>query len=122
MEAHSDRSAGLVTFARSAVLADVSGDGDFRLVLADVKLQPDKRSRLKVYKGTLLTSDQVLPDIPSSLISFHTDNLDVRVPGLAPELVMFKLQFCLCSNRGRVWLRFAHLQEQQTFFQVLRAS
>ncbi|XP_068898520.1 Bardet-Biedl syndrome 1 protein [Tenebrio molitor] len=104
LEAHSDRSAGLVTFARSAVLADVSGDGDFRLVLADVKLQPDKRSRLKVYKGTLLTSDQVLPDIPSSLISFHTDNLDVRVPAIGvacgSDLLIYKnnkpfFKFCV---------------------------
>ncbi|RZC38478.1 BBS1 and/or ACBP domain containing protein [Asbolus verrucosus] len=94
LEAHSDRSAGLTTFARNAILADISGDGDHRLVLTDIKLQSDKRSRLKVYKGTLLTSDQVLPDIPSSVISFYTDDLEPKVPAIAvacgSDLLIFK--------------------------------
>lgn len=94
MEAHSDRSAGLNTFARNAILADVCGDGDFRLVLTDVRFESDKRSRLKVYKGTLLTSDQVLPDIPSSLISFYTEDLEPRIPAIAvacgSDLLIYK--------------------------------
>ncbi|XP_044260139.1 Bardet-Biedl syndrome 1 protein homolog [Tribolium madens] len=120
LEAHSDRSAGLNTFARSAILADVCGDGDFRLVLTDVKFEADKRSRLKVYKGTLLTSDQVLPDIPSSLISFYSDELEPRVPSIAvacgSDLLIYKnskpfYKFCVPPSpitplEEETWKRF----------------
>lgn len=75
-------------------MADVSGDGDFKLVLTDIKLEADKRSRLKVYKGTFLTSDQVLPDVPSSVISFYTDELEPRVPAIGvacgSDLLIYK--------------------------------
>lgn len=80
MEAHSDRSAGLKTLPRNAILADASGDGYFRLIITDLKLD-DGRSRLKIYKGTLLTTDQPLQDVPSSVISFYADHLEPRVPG-----------------------------------------
>lgn len=76
-----DRSAGLQTLPGALVLADLAGDGDHRLVLADLCLKPDARSRLKVYRGTVLASDQILPDIPSCLISFYTDSSEQRIPG-----------------------------------------
>lgn len=81
MDAHSDRSAGLTTLPKNAVLSDVAGDGDYRLVLIDLKLENNVRSRLKVYKGTVLSSDQTLPDIPCGIISFYTENGEFNVPG-----------------------------------------
>lgn len=76
-----DRNAGLYIVPRCLVLADLSGDGDHRLVLTDIKLENGEKSRLKVYKGTVLVADQTLPDIPSSVISFYSDNSDFKVPG-----------------------------------------
>lgn len=81
MEAHSDRSAGLTTLPRNLVLSDVSGDGDFRLVLVDLKLENNVKSKLKIYKGTAQIADQILPDIPSGIISFYSENVDRSVPG-----------------------------------------
>lgn len=80
LEAHSDRNAGLTTIPRSLVLADIAGDGDYRLVLTDLSME-DCKSRLKMYKGTALYSDQPLPDTACGIISFYTDILEPRIPG-----------------------------------------
>ncbi|XP_022916121.1 BBSome complex member BBS1 [Onthophagus taurus] len=94
LEAHLDRSAGLTTLPRSLVLADVTGDGDHKLVLTDLKFASNERSRLKVYKGTLLTTDQTLPETPSSLITFYTNSYDSKIPAIAvacgTELLIYK--------------------------------
>lgn len=81
LEAHTDRSAGLTTFPRNVVFADITGSGDYHLVLTDLKLENDTKSRLKVYKGTMLSSDQPLPNVPSCVISFYADQLEPRIPG-----------------------------------------
>ncbi|GJQ85344.1 hypothetical protein Trydic_g12650 [Trypoxylus dichotomus] len=94
LEAHFDRSASLTTLPRNLVLADVSGDGEYRLVLIDLKLGTTERSRLKVYKGTVLITDQTLPDIPSSIVSFYASSYDTKIPvvGVAcgPDLLIYK--------------------------------
>ncbi|KAJ8970106.1 hypothetical protein NQ314_001396 [Rhamnusium bicolor] len=82
LEAHSDRTAGVTTLPRNAELVDVAGDGDYRLVITDLNLQNDNRSRLKVYKGSL-TSDIILPDVPNSLITFYPNQLEPRIPAVA---------------------------------------
>lgn len=81
LEAHSDRSSNLTVLPRNLVLADVSSDGDHRLVLTDLKIETEHKSRLKVYRGTVLTSDQTLPDLPSGVISFYTDEIEPKIPG-----------------------------------------
>lgn len=81
LEAHTDRSAGLTTLPGNMVLADVAGTGDHHLVLTDLKFNKDTKCRLKIYKGTLLISDQPLPDIPSSVVGFYADQLEPRIPG-----------------------------------------
>ncbi|XP_017775574.1 PREDICTED: Bardet-Biedl syndrome 1 protein [Nicrophorus vespilloides] len=125
LDAHSDRGAGLQVLLNGAVLADVAGDGDHRLVVADVKLQPDTRSRLKVYRGTLLTSDQTLPDIPSAVITFYPDNLEPKVPAVGItcglDLLMYKnnkpyFKFSVPSLpisalEDEVWTKFKHKNE-----------
>lgn len=76
------------------MLADLAGDGDHRLVLADLCLKTDARSRLKVYRGTVLASDQVLSDIPSCLISFYTDSSEQKIPGNF---------LCTCNNNRYIF-------------------
>ncbi|KAK4876426.1 hypothetical protein RN001_012848 [Aquatica leii] len=94
LEAHCDRSADLTIFPKNLVLSDISGDGEYRLVLVDVKFGEGVYARLKVYKGTVLVSDQALPDVPSALISFYVDTIEPRVPvvGLAcgSDLLIYK--------------------------------
>ncbi|KAK5645322.1 hypothetical protein RI129_006622 [Pyrocoelia pectoralis] len=94
LEAHSDRSAGLTTLPKNLLLANVCGDGDYRLVLVDVNFNEDVSARLKVYKGTMLCSDQSLPDVPCALISFYVDNIQPKLPVLGvacgSDLLIYK--------------------------------
>ncbi|CAG9759500.1 unnamed protein product [Ceutorhynchus assimilis] len=94
LEAHTDRSAALTTLPRNAILADIAGTGDYHLVITDLKFEKDTKCRLKVYKGTLLTSDQALANVPNSLISFYADQLEPRIPVVAvacsSELFLYK--------------------------------
>ncbi|KAL1490258.1 hypothetical protein ABEB36_012984 [Hypothenemus hampei] len=80
LEAHTDRSANLITLPRNAILADISGTGDYNLVITDLKFKTDNKSRLKTFRGTILISDQALPSLPNSLISFFADRLEPRIP------------------------------------------
>ncbi|XP_030761918.1 Bardet-Biedl syndrome 1 protein homolog [Sitophilus oryzae] len=94
LEAHTDRGAGLTTLPRNAILTDIVGNGDYHLVITDLKLDNDTKSRLKVYKGTLMTHDQALSNTPNSVISFYADLNEPRIPvvGVAcgSELFLYK--------------------------------
>ncbi|XP_060528580.1 Bardet-Biedl syndrome 1 protein homolog [Cylas formicarius] len=94
LEAYVDRSAGLRTLPRNAVLADVTGDGSYRLVLTDINLEYYSQSRLKSYNGTQLVSDEILHDVPNSLITFYCDELEPRIPAIGvacgSDLFMYK--------------------------------
>uniref|UniRef100_A0AAR5QFK4 Bardet-Biedl syndrome 1 N-terminal domain-containing protein n=1 Tax=Dendroctonus ponderosae TaxID=77166 RepID=A0AAR5QFK4_DENPD len=117
LEAHTDRSAGLTTLPGNMVLADVAGTGDYHLVLTDLKFNQDTKCRLKVYKGTLLVSDQPLPDIPSSVVGFYADQLEPRIPVVAvacgselfayknlKPFYKFRVPFCpLVDEEAGVW-------------------
>ncbi|XP_066144542.1 Bardet-Biedl syndrome 1 protein homolog [Euwallacea fornicatus] len=125
LEAHTDRCAALTTLPRNAVLADISGTGDYHLVITDLKFDKDTKCRLKVYKGTLLTTDQPLANIPSSVISFYADQLEPRIPVVAvacgSELFLYKNQkpfykfrvpFCpLTREESDIWTRIVETKE-----------
>lgn len=89
LDAHLDRSAGLNTLPKNAILSNVAGDGENRLVITDLKLKKDMKCRLKVYKGTVVTTDTALPDVPSSIISFYHDRLNPRTPGKKTHGISF---------------------------------
>ncbi|XP_061611812.1 Bardet-Biedl syndrome 1 protein isoform X2 [Phyllopteryx taeniolatus] len=86
LDAHYDPVAGLRTFTSCVALADLSGDGDGRLVVADLGGGGGGGSaamKLKVYRGTALTSESVLLDLPCGLVSFFMDLHEPRVPAVA---------------------------------------
>ncbi|XP_050310813.1 Bardet-Biedl syndrome 1 protein homolog [Anthonomus grandis grandis] len=125
LEAHTDRGADLFTLPRNAILTDVSGSGDFHLVITDLKLDKETKSRLKVYKGTMLISDQALPNMPCSVVSFYGDYMEPRIPVIAvasgSELFLyknlkpfykFKLPFCpLIQEESDIWSQIALTKE-----------
>ena len=51
LDAHNDPLAAIYTFSSCLVLSDLTGDGDHRLVLADLGTG-DFNMKLRVYKGT----------------------------------------------------------------------
>ncbi|XP_028143279.1 Bardet-Biedl syndrome 1 protein isoform X2 [Diabrotica virgifera virgifera] len=81
LEAFYEQNSNLTTLPGNAVLADVNGDGNYNLVITDIKLEKN-RSRMRVYKGTS-SIDIALPDVPSCVISFYTDELEPRIPAVA---------------------------------------
>lgn len=71
-------------------LCDLRSDNYHTLVVADLcPLQPtntDGRSRLKVFKGTTLISEQSVLGIPSAVVSLYIDeNVVPKVPGKCPN-------------------------------------
>ncbi|KAM9773056.1 Bardet-Biedl syndrome 1 protein isoform X3 [Syngnathus typhle] len=85
LDAHFDPVAGLRTFTSCAALADLSGDGDGRLVVADLGGGGGGGAsmKLKVYGGTALSSESVLLDLPCGLAAFFMDLHEPRVPAVA---------------------------------------
>ncbi|XP_057671410.1 Bardet-Biedl syndrome 1 protein homolog isoform X2 [Diorhabda carinulata] len=81
LEAFYEQNNDLITLPGNAVLSDINGDGNYNLIINDIKLDKN-RSRMRIYKGTS-SSDFPLPDVPNSIISFYTDELEPRIPAIA---------------------------------------
>lgn len=82
LTAHIDPLATLYTFTSCMTLADLNGDGDHKLIIADLGTgQYDMK--LKVYKGTSLVSENTLLDLPTAVTTFFMDSVEPRVPAIA---------------------------------------
>lgn len=78
LNAYKDHLAGVKCFSSCIELADVNGDGDFKLIIADAQ------RRLKVFSGTSLVNDSALMTVPAAVASFYMDYRDeVRRPNVA---------------------------------------
>ncbi|KAM7381008.1 hypothetical protein PAMA_012038 [Pampus argenteus] len=81
LDAHYDPVACLNTFSSCVALADLSGDGESRLVVGDLGGQAGMK--LKVYRGTALLSESSLLDLPAGLVAFFMDLHEPRIPAIA---------------------------------------
>ena len=77
LNAWTDPVSSLHAFSPCVRLADISADGDYRLLVADA----DKK--LKVYKGTSLQSEHTLMERPSALECYYTDQAKPQLPNIA---------------------------------------
>uniref|UniRef100_A0A1A7XV17 BBSome complex member BBS1 n=1 Tax=Iconisemion striatum TaxID=60296 RepID=A0A1A7XV17_9TELE len=82
LDAHYDPVAGLYTFSSCVDLADLSGDGESRLVVGDLGTG-SSGMKLKVYRGTALMSESMLLDLPAGLVAFFMDLHEPRIPAVA---------------------------------------
>lgn len=82
LDAHYDPMAGLYTFSSCVNLADLSGQGEKRLLVGDLG-SSTSGMKLKVYHGTTLSSESVLLDLPAGLVSFFMDLHEPRIPAVA---------------------------------------
>ncbi|XP_041829644.1 Bardet-Biedl syndrome 1 protein [Melanotaenia boesemani] len=82
LDAHHDPVAGLYTFSSCVDLADLSGDGESRLVVGDLGTG-SSGMKLKVYRGTALMSESTLLDLPAGLVAFFMDLHEPRIPAVA---------------------------------------
>ncbi|KAM9336062.1 BBSome complex member BBS1 [Symphorus nematophorus] len=84
LDAHYDPVAGLHTFSSCVDLADLSGDGESRLVVGDLGSGSSAAGmKLKVYRGTALMSESALLDLPAGLVAFFMDLHEPRIPAVA---------------------------------------
>jgi Bardet-Biedl syndrome 1 protein len=77
LQAFHDPVAGLKCFGQAIRFVDLAGDGDFRLIVADL----DKR--LKVFRGTGVSSTHTLLEQPVAAAVFYPDNVQPRTPSIA---------------------------------------
>ncbi|XP_044536090.1 Bardet-Biedl syndrome 1 protein isoform X4 [Gracilinanus agilis] len=82
LDAHYDPMANIHTFSACLALADLHGDGEYKLVVGD--LGPNGRQpRLKVLKGPSVLTESPLPSLPSAATAFLMDPHEPRTPALA---------------------------------------
>ena len=77
LHAWHDPVAGLKAYSSCVRLADISDDGDSKLLVAG------SDCKLRIYKGTSLLSENVLLDAPVSICAFHPDANRPRTPSVA---------------------------------------
>ncbi|XP_042295792.1 Bardet-Biedl syndrome 1 protein isoform X2 [Sceloporus undulatus] len=82
LDAHYDPVANLYTFSSCVTLADLYGDGDYKLVVGDLGLTGNEM-KLKVYQGIGLLSENALPDLPVSVATFLMEQHEPRMPAVA---------------------------------------
>ena len=82
LEAHKDPLSNIYTFSSCLALSDLSGDGDYRLVVADLGTG-DFNMKLRVYKGTQLITENTLIDLPTGVVTFHMDSTHPPIPAIA---------------------------------------
>lgn len=63
-------------------MSDLKNDDYYKLIAAEISLDIVSKSKLKVYKGTSLISEQGLPGIPSAVESLYSDENDLKTPSM----------------------------------------
>ncbi|XP_059961510.1 Bardet-Biedl syndrome 1 protein isoform X3 [Mesoplodon densirostris] len=82
LDAHYDPMANIHTFSACLQLADLHGDGEYKLVVGD--LGPGgQQPRLKVLKGPTVLSESPLPALPAAAATFLMEQHEPRTPALA---------------------------------------
>ncbi|XP_059565970.1 Bardet-Biedl syndrome 1 protein isoform X1 [Myotis daubentonii] len=82
LDAHYDPLANIHTFSACLALADLHGDGEYKLVVGD--LGPGgQQPRLKVLKGPRVLTESPLPELPAAAATFLKDHHEPRTPALA---------------------------------------
>ena len=73
---------GIYTHSSCICFSDLHGDGDHKLIIADIS-QSHQSLRLNVYKGTSILAQLTLIDCPSGVVSFYMNTGEPRIPAIA---------------------------------------
>lgn len=96
MDAQSEQHTTLRAVSTFLSLADLKNDNYYKLIAVEIpnEFHGDAKSKLKVFKGAQLISEQGLPGIPSSVQTLHVDDNDPRIPVIAvtigPSVYFYK--------------------------------
>lgn len=80
LDALSDGTAGLQTISPCMSVCDLKCDNYFKLVAAEIPFSLDSKPRLRVYKGTQVIHEQMIPGIPSSVQSLYIEETQPKMP------------------------------------------
>ena len=69
-------------FLSCVALCDLTGDGDTKLVVADLGTG-NYNMKLRVYKGTQMISENTIIDLPTGVVTIHMDQTEPRIPAIA---------------------------------------
>ena len=69
------------TFSSCISLSDLNGDGDFKLVIADLGTGAYNMT-IKVLKGTSVLQQNALLDLPTGVVSLYMDTTEPRTPAV----------------------------------------
>lgn len=63
-------------------VCDLRNDGYYMMIVGEIPLTLDSKKppRLRVYKGNQVVSEQGLPGVPSSVVSFYIDEIEPKMP------------------------------------------
>ncbi|XP_004618503.2 Bardet-Biedl syndrome 1 protein isoform X1 [Sorex araneus] len=82
LDAHYDPKANIHTFSSCLALADLHGDGEYKLVVGDLGPR-GRQPSLKVLKGPTVLSENPLPALPTAATTFLMEQHEPRTPALA---------------------------------------
>ncbi|XP_045153203.1 Bardet-Biedl syndrome 1 protein isoform X2 [Echinops telfairi] len=74
--------ANIHTFSSCLALADLHGDGEYKLVVGDLGPR-EQQPRLKVLKGPMVLTESPLPALPAAAVTFLMGQHEPRTPALA---------------------------------------
>lgn len=61
-------------------VCDLKNDDYYKLIAAEIPFSLVSKPRLRVYKGTQVVNEQLLPGIPSSVQSLYIDESQPKMP------------------------------------------
>lgn len=79
--AHSDPLSTFYTFSSCMTFSDLVGDGEYKLVIADLGTGT-YNMKLKVFKGNTILQENPLLDLPTGVVAVYMDKTEPRTPGI----------------------------------------
>lgn len=82
LDAQSEHQTTLRTLSTCLSLRNLKNDNYHQLIAAEIPSDLNGKSKLRVYKGTQLISEQVLPGVPAAVESYYIDENEPKVPSI----------------------------------------
>ncbi|XP_008208801.1 Bardet-Biedl syndrome 1 protein homolog isoform X1 [Nasonia vitripennis] len=73
----------MYTLPNGIDMLDVTGDGDARLIIADLGSSTLDDTKLRVFKGADQATEHAMTDVPCSVVGFYTENGEKKSAALA---------------------------------------
>lgn len=100
--AHHDPLASIYTFSQCICFADLNGDGEIKLIIADLGTGMHNM-KLNIYRGTSLQSQISLVDVPAGIVTFYMESSE---SGQSPAIAVASGSFLYVYKNLKPFYRF----------------